>query len=1181
MGILNTPTFSIIAGLLASATLHAGGETVPVVAETPPPVEPVPAIFVNLSTSQVSSGSTPTSTTTTTINPPGFGWNFSAAAPVAGTKWNNILRPNPLIGSNSSSVAGQYACNSANQIALSSATGEVTPVTLTVSLDIQDLESGTTRTEPNTGAAGATSLGPSGLMGQCWRVYRGGNGSNHRIGGLPAGAHCYLYCYGSTTTAGQGCKFIIDAANVPGGNGSTTRFVETRGSSAGNVFTNNGNAWSPTAPAPVDTVSTATDNHTWGRLHAVVDATGTLVFRTAKNTSNGQYLNGYQIVPFPLPVIALQPPPAPVVTLGTDISLTATVTGEGALSFQWRKDGQPVTGNPTALTPQLDLTGVQAGAAGEYDLVVTNEGGSVTSTTAKLTVTTAVIAPTIQTQPANRTAITGQNVTFNVLSSGTTPLTYLWEKSLDGLTFEPIPGGDPVLTLSNVQFADAGRYRVTVGNSISSVTSEIATLTLAPVIVTPPAGGEVAGGAPHTISVAATAGSGSPTALVYLWKKDGVALTDGAGLTGTGTASLQFAAFTLANSGLYTVAVSNPAGSATTTAAYFGVPSPHTITRLPAVGATAVNRDTTLRITFSEGAPVVGSTGRIRLFRASDHALIETIDLAAAATLSQKSITDAANVTYRYFPKSLGGNTYKYLPVVVAGNTAIVTFSNASLLVHGQTYYVKVDAGAILDATGATHPQIDDPATWRFTVKPTGPSAGANLLRVAADGSADFTTIQGAIEHVPSTSTKRITILVAPGDYFEYVVVKNRPLVTLRGDGANPAATRLACLVNNNVYNLPPSSSHLGARGVFCIDGSPDFVMDNLTVQNLTAKGGSQAEAVVTRPGSPRCIFNNLRLLSFQDTNLIADVFVKDSYVEGDVDFMWGGGTVFYQNCELRAMNNGYYAQYRTSAAVIYGGIYVNCRFTAKSGLGANTQVLNRINPVDYPHAQMVLVDCAVGPHVKANPWQLDGGAITAPTLRVWEYQSTDLAGNLLNVSGRPTFNAMATGVGGSTVLPNQQIDAATAAFLSVPSNIFGGWTPVVPQPPSAYDEFAAIHGLDPATTGIPTADPEHDGLVNALEFLLGGDPLASDVHDVSPSATMDSQGALVFTYRRQTAAAGLFTDTVETTDNLVTWSAAIHGVAGVTVEVIPLDTQSEQIAVRFPPAPNRRFARLRVTSPT
>ena len=123
-----------------------------------------PPIFVDLSTSQISSGATPASATPTTIAAPDSGWDHFAAAPAGGTTWNNILRPNPLIGSHSASTKGVYFCNSANNIALISSIGSATGVTLTVSLDIQDLDSNTTRTEPNTGAGGATAIGPSGIV---------------------------------------------------------------------------------------------------------------------------------------------------------------------------------------------------------------------------------------------------------------------------------------------------------------------------------------------------------------------------------------------------------------------------------------------------------------------------------------------------------------------------------------------------------------------------------------------------------------------------------------------------------------------------------------------------------------------------------------------------------------------------------------------------------------------------------------------------------------------------------------------------------------------------------------------------------------------------------------------------------------------------------------------------------
>ena len=73
-----------------------------------------PAIFVTMSTSQVSAGTTPTEATTTTIAAPGSGWDYSAAAPVTGETWNQVLRPNPGIGSNSTSTPGTYVCNSAD-----------------------------------------------------------------------------------------------------------------------------------------------------------------------------------------------------------------------------------------------------------------------------------------------------------------------------------------------------------------------------------------------------------------------------------------------------------------------------------------------------------------------------------------------------------------------------------------------------------------------------------------------------------------------------------------------------------------------------------------------------------------------------------------------------------------------------------------------------------------------------------------------------------------------------------------------------------------------------------------------------------------------------------------------------------------------------------------------------------
>jgi hypothetical protein len=91
--------------------------------------------------------------------------------------------------------------------------------------------------------------------------------------------------------------------------------------------------------------------------------------------------------------------------------------------------------------------------------------------------------PSIYLQPANQTVVAGQSTTFTVGASGTFPLSFQWffgGTALPGAT-------NPSLTLSNVQFSQAGTYSVTITNGLGAITSSNAQLT----VVFPPATVEV------------------------------------------------------------------------------------------------------------------------------------------------------------------------------------------------------------------------------------------------------------------------------------------------------------------------------------------------------------------------------------------------------------------------------------------------------------------------------------------------------------------------------------------------------------------------------------------------------------------------------------------------------------------------------------------------------------------
>ena len=95
--------------------------------------------------------------------------------------------------------------------------------------------------------------------------------------------------------------------------------------------------------------------------------------------------------------------------------------------------------------------------------------------------------------------------------------------------------------------------------------------------------------------------------------------------------------------------------------------------------------------------------------------------------------------------------------------------------------------------------------------------------------------------------------------------------------------------------------------GVF----ADDFTMTDVTVQNLTPYRGSQAEAFFGNGEPDRAGAGPRSSGTRTACACRAQAFVTNSYVEGDVDFVWGTGGVFIQDSELKALHEGYYNQVR------------------------------------------------------------------------------------------------------------------------------------------------------------------------------------------------------------------------------------------------------------------------------
>src|SRR6266850_283483 len=194
---------------------------------------------------------------------------------------------------------------------------------------------------------------------------------------------------------------------------------------------------------------------------------------------------------------------------GTIATFSVGATGTPAPAYQWQFNGANIGG---ATDPNLLLSDVQAGSAGNYSVVVTNVVGAATSSVPVLTVW---LPPAIGTQPASRTNFIGTTATFSVNATGTAPLSYQWQ--LNGAKIGGATSSS--FTLDNVQAFAAGNYAVVITNVAGVVASSVAVLTVwvPPAIITQPLSRTNITGSDATFAVVAT----GTVPLSYQWQLGG------------------------------------------------------------------------------------------------------------------------------------------------------------------------------------------------------------------------------------------------------------------------------------------------------------------------------------------------------------------------------------------------------------------------------------------------------------------------------------------------------------------------------------------------------------------------------------------------------------------------------------------------------------------------------------
>ena len=385
------------------------------------------------------------------------------------------------------------------------------------------------------------------------------------------------------------------------------------------------------------------------------------------------------------------------------------------------------------------------------------------------------------------------------------------------------------------------------------------------------------------------------------------------------------------------------------------------------------------------------------------------------------------------------------LAPVFGSKTASFAYSR---LTYGTPYEVIVPEGAIVDMSGNPFPGI----TLQFkTMERPRPNAKTFDAVVAADGTGDYTTVQEAIDNAPTGRTHPYLIFVKNGVYDGLVrIPEDKPFIHLIGQDRD--RTIIQYKINSGgedageyvwKYSCNNAEYHpLQDGGMVVKVSATDFYTENISYIN-TWGVDEQAGPMALAMNSPndRQAFYRCSFRSYQDTwqtstkNVNDRHYVKDCYVEGAVDYIYGGGECLFETCSLYNARPGSVVTAAShKEGTKYGYVFESCTI---DGVADNKDALGRPwhnDPI------VVYLNTIMKRIPKPEGWNTMG---TIPKLFA-EYNSMDANGNPIDLSNRRTEYSHGSGDNLVTGSCRATITAEEAALMNYDNIILSidNWNP-------------------------------------------------------------------------------------------------------------------------------------------
>lgn len=346
---------------------------------------------------------------------------------------------------------------------------------------------------------------------------------------------------------------------------------------------------------------------------------------------------------------------------------------------------------------------------------------------------------------------------------------------------------------------------------------------------------------------------------------------------------------------------------------------------------------------------------------------------------------------------TLNGET---LVPIISGKSAIFKYSG---LDYNTKYTFVMPENVLTSRSGNAVGKMEITFT---TMERQQPEARIYDAVVAQDGSGDYLTLQAAIDNAPEGRGTPYLIFVKNGRYKEHIDIPAlKTFLHIIGQDRDKTVIYDDRLCGgDNAYSVDP--------GATVVVKAADTFFENITLENSYGhekQAGPQALALNTQ--ADRIALNNVALLSYQDTWITASSqknrhFIKNSLIEGAVDFIYNGGDVYLDGdtLEINRTSGGYIVAPRHTADTKWGYVFMNNIIRP----GKDFKTGKTLNVTDvwlgrpwHDSPKTVFINTQTFVPIPAKGWYNTMGGLP----ELWaDYNTVDADGNPLDLSQRESY---------------------------------------------------------------------------------------------------------------------------------------------------------------------------------